>query len=58
MYSTRRTRYLASALIAAAAGLLAVALAGRAPAACGCVPADPAGIPVLPEVEVIAERLP
>lgn len=57
MYSINRTKCQASVLIAAAVGLLGAALAHREPARCECSPAGSTPLHVLPEVEVVAERL-
>jgi hypothetical protein len=58
MYSANRTKYQASVLIATAAGLLGAALAQREPASCECRVNGAVPVQVLPEVEVVATRLP
>jgi hypothetical protein len=58
MYSVNRTRKIAGVLVAVASGLAAAALSNRAPAQCECDFVHGAPIHVLPEMEVVATRLP
>ena len=58
MYSVDRTRCIAGALVALASALTGAALALREPARCECAPVRESAVHVLPEVEVVAKRLP
>ena len=58
MYSVNRTRRIAGMLVALASGLAGAALAHRGPEYCECGLAPEPPPFVLPEVEVVASRLP
>jgi len=58
MDSRTRNACIATLLVSGLAGLVGAALVEGLPAPCACRAPEPAAVYVLPEVEIVARRLP